>query len=417
MNPNAKDFTPKSQQIQSSNPSFNIPIVNPRNNSPKHEYSPRKGNRQGQSSGQSQSFNPQQGYQGYQGRGGQRAASYHGEQRSSAGLESPSASEGGFVPIAESLSSSSGSSSLSFSNSRDEWSPSKQQGGNGRNRRSDYNSNQNLRGYASKSPSLSPEKGPIVDEKVAASLDEFSLDQFTSPGSHGKKGRSLNHLLNFSFPEREKPTYTPPVRRVRRQVYNKERYIHANFRFLVSDSENYQANLRDPDLVVDWDLVEQVMISTSQEQSCPICLMEPTAPRITKCGHVFCFTCILHYLALGEKSWRRCPICYDAVSAKDLRSAKIIKVVPYSEGDVIKMKLMKREKGSYVPWPRAEWNPSVEIQLPLTSNATGSIYSKLILATNQDVRSIVLADLEILKNQYREAVSAGDNEVFKLFLS
>lgn len=90
--------------------------------------------------------------------------------------------------------------------------------------------------------------------------------------------------------------------------------------------------------------------------ACPICLSPPTAPRMTKCGHVFCYPCILHYLTLHEAAsgastpnvyhqhvpgsarssallsintstnsppkWKRCPICWDAIYAKDLKAVQ-----------------------------------------------------------------------------------------------
>ncbi len=58
---------------------------------------------------------------------------------------------------------------------------------------------------------------------------------------------------------------------------------------------------------------------------------------MTKCGHVFCYPCILHYLTLKEddkgrptaptlqapaQKWRRCPICWDAVYARDLKAVR-----------------------------------------------------------------------------------------------
>ena len=41
--------------------------------------------------------------------------------------------------------------------------------------------------------------------------------------------------------------------------------------------------------------------------------------KMTRCGHIYCWPCILHYLALGEKSWRKCPICYESVHDTDLK--------------------------------------------------------------------------------------------------
>lgn len=53
--------------------------------------------------------------------------------------------------------------------------------------------------------------------------------------------------------------------------------------------------------------------------SCPICLYPPLAARITRCGHIFCWPCVLHYLSLSDKSWSKCPICYEAVHTADLK--------------------------------------------------------------------------------------------------
>lgn len=80
----------------------------------------------------------------------------------------------------------------------------------------------------------------------------------------------------------------------------------------------------DADVRVQWEDIEQVLIAVPQ--SCPICLQPPVAPRITKCGHVYCFSCILHYLALSEsnKAWRKCPICWDAIYEKDLKSVRSV---------------------------------------------------------------------------------------------
>lgn len=102
-------------------------------------------------------------------------------------------------------------------------------------------------------------------------------------------------------------------------------------------------------------------LETHEGAACPICLSPPTAPRMTKCGHVFCFPCILHYLsahdepASGSSSgistptsrpgaapgthgsalvrhapppthtpappkWKRCPICWDAIYARDVKA-------------------------------------------------------------------------------------------------
>ena len=89
--------------------------------------------------------------------------------------------------------------------------------------------------------------------------------------------------------------------------YNKEQYLQANCQFVVKSSGDYSVHLADPDTIVNWDLVEQVVLKTTASvPSCPICLYPPKAAKVTRCGHVFCWPCILHYLALSDHAWRKC---------------------------------------------------------------------------------------------------------------
>ena len=87
---------------------------------------------------------------------------------------------------------------------------------------------------------------------------------------------------------------------------------------MVKADADIAIHMHDPDTLVDWNLIEQVGLKTSGVPSCPICLYPPTAAKIAKCGHVFCWSCILHYLALSDDAWRKCPICYDSIYKEDL---------------------------------------------------------------------------------------------------
>lgn len=60
-------------------------------------------------------------------------------------------------------------------------------------------------------------------------------------------------------------------------------------------------------------------IYSHEVPSCPICLYPPVAAHITRCGHIYCWPCMLHYLSLSEKTWSKCPICYEAVHSADLK--------------------------------------------------------------------------------------------------
>ncbi|GAA5880418.1 hypothetical protein JCM3774_006443 [Rhodotorula dairenensis] len=184
-----------------------------------------------------------------------------------------------------------------------------------------------------------PHPNPIKDDAPS---------QGRRSGRH-REQQDLNHLLGFTLPPRvpQPPTHLP--RRSNRRnpnhaVFDRARFVH-QFRFVVKPDKDYTVHFADPDIHIDWPDVLQVILPTSAsalssvaanklDQSvggdaggvpaCPICLSEPVAPRMTKCGHVYCYPCILHYLALadtGHKT-RQCPICHDSVHSKDLKSVK-----------------------------------------------------------------------------------------------
>ncbi|KAL0068544.1 hypothetical protein AAF712_004259 [Marasmius tenuissimus] len=146
----------------------------------------------------------------------------------------------------------------------------------------------------------------------------------TSPKRPAKmaSAQSLNHLLNFTLPPRQSQPPQSIPRRSRKTnsqfgVWNKERFVNAQYRYF------------------QWNDILQVIIprtsalasaAANQDSeghtACPICLSPPTAPRMTKCGHIYCFPCILHYLGTSENKWARCPICFDSVTSAQLKSVK-----------------------------------------------------------------------------------------------
>lgn len=84
-------------------------------------------------------------------------------------------------------------------------------------------------------------------------------------------------------------------------------------------SFDYSIHFADPDLTIDWSRVEQVRLHSMQALKCPICLSEPQAGKITRCGHVYCWSCLLHYLALSDKPWRKCPVCSESIYKQEIR--------------------------------------------------------------------------------------------------
>jgi hypothetical protein len=225
-------------------------------------------------------------------------------------------------------------------------------------------------------------------------------------------------------------------------------YVNAQYRFLVKPTGDYTAYFADPDIYLLWADILSVLIPTSSALSsaslsgsntgssstaphlethegaaCPICLSPPTAPRMTKCGHVFCFPCILHYLsshdqpASGSSSgistpssrpgaapgthgsalvrhapppthtpappkWKRCPICWDAIYARDVKAVtfhdaraiaqeheaavELPRAAPPDGGERLTMRLIERPHLTTMAlpqsstWPAASFSGSNE---------------------------------------------------------
>lgn len=117
---------------------------------------------------------------------------------------------------------------------------------------------------------------------------------------------------------------------------------------MVKNNGDYSVHMADPDLLVDWSKIEEIHIDTHELMSCPICLHEPTAGKMTKCGHIYCWSCILHYLSLSDKAWRKCPICFESIYKNDLKSVRVIKHKnEFKVGDELEFNLMFKSKSKY----------------------------------------------------------------------
>ncbi|KAI9197112.1 uncharacterized protein BJ171DRAFT_522703 [Polychytrium aggregatum] len=249
----------------------------------------------------------------------------------------------------------------------------------------------------------------------------LSSSSSASSAARNKRGEvSLNHLLGFSFPAR--PQATAPVVRRRRDVYyepfNKERFVNANFRFVVKAECDYTVQLTDSDVPVNWSDIAQIIIPETKDHSCPICLRPPQAARVAKCGHVYCWPCLLHYLHLGDKKWRKCPICYDAIYKADLKSVK------FQHQDVVKvnqdigMVLMRRRIQSSFSVPRTV-RPQDYRQISGGGLRPYSVldeqvapYSRILLASGQYIEKICLRDMNELQAMLDDIKS--EREVMRL---
>ncbi|CAH1760548.1 12895_t:CDS:10 [Entrophospora sp. SA101] len=224
-------------------------------------------------------------------------------------------------------------------------------------------------------------------EIVSSAVNDLSLSE-SDPllyGTPNKRGQiSLNHLLNFTFPPRQSFNHTPRRQRVTNyQPYNKERFVNANFRFIIKPTGDYTVYLVDP---------VQVIITTHSTPSCPICLQQPTAPRVTKCD------------LKSVRFW----------------TVRTISKVGYAgliEGEeTINMRLIQRQMNSTIALPRSRnWlfknydssnhntiiNTNISAPWHFTPNAL--VFSKLMLASFDYMQEEFNRDLKELDVTLNEA--------------
>lgn len=175
---------------------------------------------------------------------------------------------------------------------------------------------------------------------------------------------------------------------------------------MVNASGDYASHALSPDLLVEWTCIEQIhMFGSTEEPQCPICLYHPVAAKMTRCGHVYCWPCILHYLALSDKkSWRKCPICYEAVHIGDLKSAVARPQRNYKCDDIATLQLMRRSKDSLQVTKvgdasKLNGNSSIPCLSDDIDATINSKLSKLVLAKPKDILSIIERERNELKCQ------------------
>jgi len=124
----------------------------------------------------------------------------------------------------------------------------------------------------------------------------------------------------------------------------KQNYLQGNFRFLVNPDYEESITYVDPDQEIKWRTIEKVKYIVNNMIACPICLndhYDVIFPKITRCGHIFCWPCITKYLSY-EKT--KCPLCEDFLMKEDLRSVQIIHYHLPNPKEKIFLKLKKRRK-------------------------------------------------------------------------
>ncbi|KAG6003368.1 hypothetical protein E4U21_002084 [Claviceps maximensis] len=270
---------------------------------------------------------------------------------------------------------------------------------------------------------------PRVIDRSQSNPDDYDsmaeLRAVRNPSS--RRGQtSITHLLNYttsrSFQDhsyhprshRRNPTWGPGSGH---HAADKLRYVHSNYRFVVSPEGCYKSHEADADVFLDWGNVLQIIASSeSQAASCPICLSEPVAPRMAKCGHIFCLPCLIRFMnSVSEDDaksgkvarWKKCPICEDSVYLHDVRPVRFYagQECPLPRmGDDVVLRLMARKATSTLALPReggAEVLKSID-DIPWHYAANVLDYSRLMRGTADYMATQFEEEIAALIKQEKE---------------
>lgn len=231
--------------------------------------------------------------------------------------------------------------------------------------------------------------------------------------------QSANHLLNFKY---NRPEDVLPQRRYKKPVqyhkYNKAAYLSANYQFVLSDTvlgkQSYYTSLSDSDYIVQWSSVVLVLYNNTINENiqCPICLSDPQVPIVTNCGHIFCSTCIYHYISLNNTNttFTRCPTCFSlSINLASIKPVVINTSIKPAAGDAIEMRLMQRYKACTIATPYYPNSKPITYIAPIKSLSDipqYATYRTLLTDNNQWIYSMQLDKL----TQQMDTVDTNDKE-------
>ena len=262
----------------------------------------------------------------------------------------------------------------------------------------------------------------------------YSADNYWADAADRRRGKGVERRPNASSSS---------------SSYSREDYVRANYRFWVrpdpQQPNSDSSALAHASSVVAWDAVQAVLLFESHDppQSCPICLDVPVAPQVTRCGHVYCFVCILRFVEGcspapndGDPSTPRpsqptrvssrgdlydpyhesgslapCPMCETHVAIPSLRSVSFSHVVPVTIGSHLALAKLSRTSTSALALPLS-YSHTPQKKLPRVSDIPEEISSfvRTAIADPPAMIDLLTAELDALTQARTLFVSMGEPE-------
>ena len=256
------------------------------------------------------------------------------------------------------------------------------------------------------------------------------LSRQHSNGANKKKSGNANHLLNVQFERALNtssvdilPSSSSTKKRNNRMSLDisKNQFLQANYKLITTPyQDKIDEGLRNPDHLISWSLVEEVIFPVKDELvdcKCPVCLDTTVIPKMSKCGHVMCFICTLQYL--GAEYSKKCPICGEKINRKDLKSVQYTNMYEPQPGKEFTFKLLTCQKGSLQPSLYMEktvyacddppvTNTSSICRLPSNELSDNSKFSRVTMATPEYLETKLLIEQQRLLEVRTECLNSAE---------
>lgn len=222
-------------------------------------------------------------------------------------------------------------------------------------------------------------------ELVNAAFLSFHFEAAAQPNERSRRPTTFSHSKRFSHEQRS---------------MNSAAYCLANYKFLMNPSNISIASFESPDKLVNWEVVETVIVSCDLDNEfphCPICLdiADPFLSKITRCGHIYCHLCLLRHLSYEGSA--TCPICLEILLESDLKSVVYHQNEPApTVGEEYLFELCGVSKTNPMfPIPQSAGDVLSASHLPLMTSTT-SKFSRYIIDSLENIEFRLNAERDYL---------------------
>ncbi|OII76338.1 hypothetical protein cand_010960 [Cryptosporidium andersoni] len=168
--------------------------------------------------------------------------------------------------------------------------------------------------------------------------------------------------------------------------------------------KNYDDIITNFDRAIYWNdtaLVDILYPDDEDFVQCPICLeSDLVSPRITRCGHIFCWPCILRNIYEKDLKYLchcKCPICFSSVILKELVPVRFQPIRVIKCGSTTNLCLLFREQSGLVAYLKSDYLRKIGLKKLLCEEDSGVQFQRICLLNSRE--DLLRNDLLMLESK------------------